>query len=132
MWDIDQQKSQKSVPINSSYYTDNDGWFGIDMSQNFIVVAINDNTWVINTESGDVVANLERGYFGSIVSISPDERYIAVAVPYVYPDVTVWDTQSWEKVHTFLTDAYDLAWSPDSKTLAAASSYSVQIWQVAE
>jgi WD40 repeat protein len=69
------------------------------------------------------------------VAFSPDGKWLAVGSPAPKPDVTLWDTTTWELVRTFEGHTYSVfgvAFSPDGERLATGSQdTTARIWNVA-
>jgi WD40 repeat protein len=71
------------------------------------------------------------GYYYTSVAFSPDSRYVALGGD--HPDLVLWDVATGKELRRFTSGGFvkDVVFSPDGKTLAAASWSCIQLWDVA-
>ncbi len=80
----------------------------------------------------DIVAQEQIFEFGHpgypVVVFSPDSRYVVYSGP--YQPLQIWDVETGAMVSRINTNATAVAFSPDGQTLAVASSWDIQLWDV--
>jgi WD40 repeat protein len=83
---------------------------------------------VYDSATKTLIFSTELFYNSPFVSFNTDGSIMALADNLVR--VRLYDTTSWEHIITLKTNATALAFSPDGETLAVASSWDIQLWDV--
>ena len=109
----------------------------VDFSSNGQLLAAGDGSGngpgtvkVWDVQRRQIIADLEGdSKHISAVAFSPDDRYLASSG--WDGQLKVWDVSNWDLLHTIqYTGAYDVAFSPDGKTLGNPNNGYVGLWSI--